>query len=270
MNLQMPPVPARAAIPCLEPFVIGFVERPADRDPIARVHLPFAVPVVQVALGEGLGSAVTFSRGSATAHRGVTQAGRAVFIIALSFTGAATMLPELAPGSLGRSIDLHGLFWSSLHDRLSTAPSFDCRVAIAQTMLARHLLSTFRPTSPFLRAGDAIIRDRWAGPVAALADTIGVQERTLRNRFRSELGWAPKKLLGVSRFIRVLRALHPRSWAGARSEDVWLEYADQSHLHHDFVSYSGITPTRYATQKRISGDATLHVIISDDQASCGV
>jgi methylphosphotriester-DNA--protein-cysteine methyltransferase len=112
--------------------------------------------------------------------------------------------------------------------------------------------------SQTLKAADAIVQDRWTGSVAALGHAFGVEERTLRNRFRRETGWSPKALLRVARFNGALPALHPRSWAGPPTFDVRLEFADDAHFHREFTALAGIPPTAFARAKKRSGDAMLH------------
>jgi AraC-like DNA-binding protein len=251
-------IQARASHPSLSPYVIGFAERAGLNLGSALIELPFGIPVVHIALGSGHGPNVAFGGGSAIPQTAAAIQSRPMFVIALGFAGAALLLREAMPAPLGKFVEIEGRFWTSLHVQLSEAPTFDLRVDIAERLLKGRAESASARLSQFSKAADAVIQDRWAGSVSELAREFGVEERTLRNRFRRELGWTPKRLLRVARFNRVLRALHPQSWAGPPSWDVRLEFADDAHLHHEFSIHAGFSPSAFVSAKRSSGDAMLH------------
>lgn len=262
MLFNQPVIHARPAHPTLAPFVIGFVERSELSADVPYLELPFAVPVIHIALGSGLASDVSFSRGCAVARMRRACMARRIFVVALGFSGAHALLRPWMREAPAGFVEVQDDYWSSLHARLSEAITFEARTAIVEQALIERLASP-DGLLPSLKAADAIIRDRWRGSVASLADDFGTEERTLRNRFRSEIGSTPKQLLRLARFNRALRSLHPGTWAGMPSEDVRLEFVDQAHFHHEFVALAGISPTAFTRAKRISGDRMLHNVRLD-------
>ena len=98
--------------------------------------------------------------------------------------------------------------------------------------------------------------------VRDLAETTGLSDRQVRNVFDRWIGVSPKSYARIARFRRVLTAsgaveladpalngaaLPPPDWA---SLAIATGYSDQSHLHHDFVAFAGMTPGAYASAYR--------------------
>jgi AraC-like DNA-binding protein len=85
--------------------------------------------------------------------------------------------------------------------------------------------------------------------VADVAHAVGMSQRRFRERFRGEVGMAPKLYARVQRFQAVVagvQTLRDVSWtdiAGACG------YFDQAHFIHDFRAFSGFTPAQYFTLK---------------------
>jgi AraC-like DNA-binding protein len=219
--------------------------------------------VIHVSLDAATVRAVQFSAGSSSASTSSFDDRRRIFVIALSFTGAAALLPEVVGAVDQGFVAIEGSIWSELRARLLDAPSFAERAAVAEWFLEERTSAGTTGQSPFFRAADAIASDRWRGSVADLARAFGCEERTLRNRFRQDLGWAPKGLLRVARFNRALRTLHPGSWAGAPDTDSRIEFADEAHFHREFVAHAGISPRAFVEAKRRSGEPMLHSVVLD-------
>jgi AraC-like DNA-binding protein len=82
--------------------------------------------------------------------------------------------------------------------------------------------------------------------VDALADNLGVSERTLHRRVRAAVGYGPKVLERVVRFRRFL-ALLPRRDAGSLADLAHAAgYADQAHLARDCRALADKTPAELA------------------------
>ena len=82
--------------------------------------------------------------------------------------------------------------------------------------------------------------------ISALAAEIGWSRKHLVDRFRSELGLAPKPVARMMRFhqaCRLARIAKTHGWAGIAAES---GYADQAHLGREFVALAGETPTAWA------------------------
>lgn len=255
-------IECRTAHPALQPFVLGFVERAEALLATASLELPFAVPVIHIALGETTGSGIAVSGGRRIARTMPARRLPHSFVVALGFAGAGLLVPR-SSAATDCFVDVNDPFWSTLRDRLRDAPDFAARSAIAERLLLRRVDTMRCPSSPLFRAADAIAHDRWSGPIRELARQCGIEERTLRNRFRHDLGWSPKRLLRVARFNRALRTLHPRSWAGRAVHDVRLEFFDNAHFHREFRAHAGMSPAAFVAAKQRSGDAMLHNLLLD-------
>lgn len=98
--------------------------------------------------------------------------------------------------------------------------------------------------------------------VADLAETTGLSDRQVRNVFDRWIGVSPKSYARIARFQRVLAASgaieigDPGMTSGPLPQPDWAAlaaatgYSDQSHLHHDFVAFAGMTPGAYASAYR--------------------
>lgn len=121
-----------------------------------------------------------------------------------------------------------------LLDLLATAPPDDGAVARAHTALA----------------------DPDVGTVAALAERVGISERSMAKLSRRAFGFRPKLLLRRQRFLRTLGEVMlgtNASWL--RSLDA--HYYDQSHFNRDFRRFMGLTPQAYLAQPRPIVDAAV-------------
>jgi AraC-like DNA-binding protein len=81
--------------------------------------------------------------------------------------------------------------------------------------------------------------------VAAVTDAIGLSAKRFIERFKSEVGVAPKRYCRIRRFQRAVCLAN-------RGRDVdWVSvaldcgYFDQAHFIHDFRAFAGLTPTGY-------------------------
>ena len=256
-------IKCRAAHSALHPFVVGFVERAEAIVAGASIEFPFAMTVIHIALDEASGPGVAISGGTKVARAMTGQRLPHSFVIALGFAGVALLSPEPASVATGGFVEVADPFWHSLRERLCDARDFETRAAIAQRMLMSRIDAPGTVSSPLFKAADAIAQDRWSGPIHELARHRGIEERTLRNRFRHDLGWSPKRLLRVARFNRALRALHPRPWSGRATQDVRLEFFDDAHFHREFRAHAGMSPAAFITAKQRSGDAMLHNLLLD-------
>jgi len=92
---------------------------------------------------------------------------------------------------------------------------------------------------------DAFAHRPQAANIAAVADRIGLSPKRLVERFKTSVGFAPK------RYCRILRFQHALECAERGREVDWTRiamdcgYFDQAHFIHDFRSFAGITPTGY-------------------------
>lgn len=106
-----------------------------------------------------------------------------------------------------------------------------------------------RSTSQHVR--QAFLADLAAPPsLDELAQRFSLRKETLIRTFRQDTGLTPGSFLNISR-VEFAKA---RLRAGDDIADVGYQsgFADQSHFHKTFVSYTAATPRQYATGRSIS------------------
>jgi methylphosphotriester-DNA--protein-cysteine methyltransferase len=86
--------------------------------------------------------------------------------------------------------------------------------------------------------------------IARVAVESGLGERSMERRFRALAGVPPKALARVFRFSRAVQRIHQGATAFA---GIALDcgYADQAHFVREFARLAGITPARYARERRV-------------------
>jgi AraC-like DNA-binding protein len=168
---------------------------------------------------------------------------------ATAFTNSVHALDSVINGRAG-----------SLRDRILEAPTIAGKFAATETWLIEQCGGDFALNGTAAHVAAALCRpgQRVAGAAAA----TGLSDRQVRNVFDRWIGVSPKSYARIARFQRVLAAsgaveladplnngaaLLPPDWAALAAAT---GYADQSHLHHDFIAFAGTTPGAYASAYR--------------------
>lgn len=268
----------RAADADVRPLVWGFVERRYSGLEGVSCQFPVAYPVMQVMLDGGchvslLEETEAVPRGSlwggtSEMCTAAPRGGSHSFVAALSFEGAALLLggpPRLAAGRILDMESLRPCTSSALVARLIDADSFDRRVRLVQDLFRTLAWSAGLRGSDagLLRLCTGIATDLHRGSVGGIANAAGLSVRTLYNRFRDEIGCGPKRLLRLARLHRLLRTLHPSPIGGRPRRDPMLEFADQAHMHREFVALTGLRPREFVSAKARSGDQLFHSVEVD-------
>lgn len=135
---------------------------------------------------------------------------------------------------------------------LRAAGSWAKRFAIAQATLAR-LDGAGRAVDPEIAfCWRRMVADRGRVRVERLAAETGWSRKRLWSRFRAQTGLTPKR---AARLIRFDQAAH-RLAAGHRTASVAAAcgYSDQSHLHRDVMTFTGMTPAALAVSPFLAVD----------------
>ncbi|PRX66199.1 helix-turn-helix protein [Nonomuraea fuscirosea] len=160
-------------------------------------------------------------------------AAAALFGASAELSGTVTALEDVWGRDAGRA-----------EDRLRAAASWDERFAIAAGLLGRRL-GTRPPVDPQVaHTWRRTVTSRGRVRVDGLADEVGWSRKRLWSRFRSQLGITPKRAARLVRFdhaAHLLAAGHTA--AGAATES---GYVDQSHLHREIMTFTGLTPSALA------------------------
>lgn len=133
----------------------------------------------------------------------------------------------------------------SLHEAMARSPSFQHRVALTSTWIARRCDGG---------AGDVaysrlstLVRDGHLRGPDAMAKMLDTGARNLRQRFGAEIGIGPKRFCSLVRFNRQLSARHPLH--AAAHDHALAEYADESHASREFQRFACVTPGAYRAAK---------------------
>ncbi|MFC5993185.1 helix-turn-helix domain-containing protein [Pseudonocardia hispaniensis] len=172
----------------------------------------------------------------------------------LTWRGARALLGAPAGVLAGDVVDLAELLGrriDPLLDRLATIPSWPERFALLDAALTR-LAEGRRRREPPPEVGYAWDRLAATGGrlrIERLAREVGWSRRHLADRFRREIGLAPKAAARVIRFERACDLLrHPRRPAlAAVAADCG--YVDQAHLAREFRDLAGITATAWLAER---------------------
>jgi AraC-like DNA-binding protein len=162
--------------------------------------------------------------------------------------GVRTLFGVTAAELSGEVADLAEFGLGTLPDRLRELPTWGERFALLDDVLAARAVD---PVPPQPELGEAWRRMRGADGrvrVTDLAGEVGWSRRHLGERFRAELGLAPKQAARVLRFERAARLLR-----GGRLDlaSVAAEsgFYDQAHLTNEWRALAGCTPGRWIAEE---------------------
>jgi AraC-like DNA-binding protein len=165
------------------------------------------------------------------------------------FTNAVHALDSVINGRAG-----------SLRERILEAPTIPAKFAATEAWLVEQCRGDLALNRAAVHLATTLGRP--GQRVADAAETTGLSDRQVRNVFDRWIGVSPKSYARIERFRRVLtasgaveladpafnaKALPPPDWAELAAAT---GYSDQSHLHHDFVAFAGMTPGAYVAAYR--------------------
>lgn len=128
---------------------------------------------------------------------------------------------------------------------LSAQSGWEERFAVLDALLAERLADpAVLAPSPVEHAWRELRRGPGRIAVQDLAAATGFSHKHLIDRFRDEIGLAPKTLSQVLRFRSAVELLD----GGARLTDIAYRcgYTDQSHLSREFARYAGRAPSAFS------------------------
>jgi AraC-like DNA-binding protein len=141
-----------------------------------------------------------------------------------------------------------------LVERLHDAASWQARFALLDALLLRRLDAAPPVDARVQQAWTRLRSSDGAIEIGALAREVGWSRRHLAQRFRTEVGLAPKTVARILRFERVTRTLRANGGDGLAEVAYACGYADQAHLNRDFRELAGTTPTDF-TARLLPGGA---------------
>ncbi|MEV6903061.1 AraC family transcriptional regulator [Amycolatopsis sp. NPDC051372] len=164
--------------------------------------------------------------------------------------GVRSLLGVTAAELSGRVVDLaeFGRPWALLPSRLFEAADWPSRFAVLDEVLASPAASA-PPPAPELGEAWRLLRVRSGGVrVTDLASSVGWSRRHFGERFRAEVGLAPKQVARVLRFERAGRLLRAGS-PDLASVAVEAGYYDQAHLSNEWRALAGCSPRTWIAEE---------------------
>lgn len=146
----------------------------------------------------------------------------------------------LAPGS----VPAGEVLGSEQADRLSAALSATPRTARPELLRrwASDQLTRGVDRDPVVSYVSDALAAQPALRVVDLASQIGLSERQLRRRVRTEVGYTPKLLARILRLQRTLALARADAALSLADAALVGGYADQAHLGHECAALAGTTP----------------------------
>jgi AraC-like DNA-binding protein len=161
--------------------------------------------------------------------------------------GAYRFFGGVVVGLAARMVDIGdvlGREGRQLRERLGATLCWQQRFDLLDDFIACRVNHLPSPEISF--AYRRLARTAGGARITALAGEIGWSRKHLIDRFRAELGVAPKSLARMMRFhqaCRLARIGTKQGWAGIAAES---GYSDQAHLAREFAVLAGESPTAWA------------------------
>jgi len=231
--------------------------------PYLTFIVTFGEPLVMRTPDGGLARRRTAIGGLHTTPETIVHDGRQSGVhVVLDPLAARALLGRPASDLAGITVDgddVLGAVVRELEERVEAADGWESRFAALDDVLQRALRggtspAARRPIAPEVRrAWRRLVGTAGTVPVRALADEVGWSERHLGQRFRAEIGVAPKVAGRMARFDRARHRLAARAVAGGPLglADIAADggYADQAHLTREFGALAGCSPTRWLAEE---------------------
>jgi AraC-like DNA-binding protein len=186
----------------------------------------------------------------------VSPADSAMAGVRLRPAGVAAFLRDTPAAIAGAVVELDAVLGPEverLREQIATTRDLRRRALLLAAAVARRL-DAAPPLSPAVRfALAALHASRGGAPVRDLVRASGYSHRWVTERFRAEVGLAPKAYARVVRFEHAFERL-----AGAERVR-WAEFAldcgyyDQAHLVREFRALAGATPTEVFRRRAPDG-----------------
>lgn len=166
--------------------------------------------------------------------------------------GAAPLLNIPASEFAESRVDLDGVmpgFAQLMFSLAGEAESPQEMTAIAERLLLERL-GTPQDTNGFAtHAIGSMWHNRSSLRVSALADTMGVTNKTLERNIRYHTGLTPKRLGRTMRFVSAVRSLHAAPDRSLSQVALDLGYTDQAHFTREFKRMSGLPPKKWLKER---------------------
>ncbi len=137
-----------------------------------------------------------------------------------------------------------------IEERIEAAATDEERVDVLQAFLLRRLERHRKPDI------SGLVRALWRTPppvrIDRMADSLGIGQRRLERTFETSLGMTPKHLTRLARFLRACQRLREAPEARLTGIAYDAGFYDQAHFIHEFRTFAGMTPGKFAANARVS------------------
>jgi AraC-like DNA-binding protein len=148
--------------------------------------------------------------------------------------------------------DLCGREAARITGHLGDLSSWEDRFALTDAWLARRFAAAPQAAPEISWAWREIVAGRGMIRIEQLAAELGMSRKRLWTRFHSQTGLPPKRAAKLVRFDHAVHGLVAGQDAAGVAADGG--YTDQSHLHRDVVSFTGLTPATVVNEPFLAID----------------
>jgi AraC-like DNA-binding protein len=148
--------------------------------------------------------------------------------------------------------DLCGREAARISERLGDFSSWEDRFTLTDAWLARRFAEASQVAPEIAWAWRRIVAGRGMIRIEQLAAELGWSRKRLWARFHSQIGLPPKRAAKLVRFDHAVHGLVAGQDTAAVAADGG--YTDQSHLHRDVVSFTGLTPATVVNEPFLAID----------------
>lgn len=167
--------------------------------------------------------------------------------------GARPLLGMPMDELAGQTVDVADLFGTTggrVVEKLADARSADARIDIVETFLRRRAAQA-RAVRPLAQAAtDALESSHGRVSVQQLAAEFGVSTRHLNRTLCRDVGLGAKACARIMRLQFALARLKHRGGATLTEIGADAGYFDQAHFIRDFRDFCGVSPGRFAGERR--------------------
>lgn len=166
--------------------------------------------------------------------------------------GAQALLGASAAELSGQVVALSDLGrpqLARLPEQLHAAGAWPQRFALLDDALRGSLEAAGEPRAEVRWAWGRLVSSGGRGAVASLADEVGWSSRHFGERFRAEIGLAPKQAARVLRFERATGALRQAPGTPLAELAAGCGFYDQAHLSNEWRALAGCSPRAWITEE---------------------
>ena len=220
---------------------------PASVDPVLIVEFDDPLLVSEAADRESPRTWQSFAAGASqapteTLHAGTQHCVEVRFAPLGLYRLSGLSMHELTDRAVSLE-DLFGRVGRELPERLAAESDWSGRFSLLDSLFARAAADGPEPDNEVVHAWNRLRQTEGTEAIGAILSEIGWSRGRLAQRFREQVGLAPKAAGRVLRFQRAARLLIEPGHRSLTSIALSCDYYDQAHFNRDFRAFAGCSPT---------------------------